>query len=356
MRRVDGRPLSAAVDDARTLEARLALLPHVVALCDALAYAHKEGFIHRDLKPANVLVGAFGDTVIIDWGLAKRVGEPDELEADVDEPGDRENLSSDLTVSGRAIGTPWYMPPEQARGEPADRRADVYALGALLYHVLTGAPPYGGTSGERALELVLDRAPDPVLSREPRLPKELAAIVERAMARDPAARYPDAVALAEDLEAFTRGARTSRRRRRVLVATAIVAVVAAVATAVGARSIFAARDRADEQQAVAERERRATQDGRDAAQRLVEDMLIDLRGKLAEIGRLEALAELAPAIETVLEALPVSDRLGASFEALGDTDRAANRPDAARRYYERSHDIWNQVGSEIPASLKEKLK
>ncbi len=140
MKLVEGRSLADAVADCASFQERVALLPHIVAITDALSYAHAHGVIHRDLKPSNVLLGAHGETVVIDWGLAKELDDArDDDPADEPEPPGLAALT--ITVVGAALGTPQYMPPEQARGEAVDERADVYALGALLYHVLAGAAP-----------------------------------------------------------------------------------------------------------------------------------------------------------------------------------------------------------------------
>ena len=142
MKEISGRTLGAALAGARTLADRLALLPALIAAGEAVAYAHSRGVIHRDLKPANVIVGEFGETVVIDWGLAKETGSQDSGE---DPPGPPPgSRGAGETLVGTVLGTPTYMPPEQARGEPVDSRADVYALGAILYHLLAGRPPYGG--------------------------------------------------------------------------------------------------------------------------------------------------------------------------------------------------------------------
>jgi serine/threonine protein kinase len=190
MKHVLGQSLDRVIADAESVEDRLALLPHLIAVADALAYAHDQGIVHRDLKPSNVVVGAFGETVVIDWGLAKdlRGGEPDE-------PGPpRAAATSDLTVDGAVLGTPAYMAPEQAAGEPVDVRADVYALGAMLYQSLTGAPPERQGASAAAL-----------LALEPRAPADLVAIAAKALAADRQQRYPSAFDLAEDLKRFQTG-------------------------------------------------------------------------------------------------------------------------------------------------------
>src|SRR5262249_39665936 len=146
MEMVRGVSLDHVIPGKRTLDERLALLPNVIAAADALAYAHSQHIIHRDLKPGNVLVGKFGETVVIDWGLAKDLENPNDAPpkpaAPVPFPTDAADAG--LTVAGSVMGTPSYMPPEQARGEVVDERADVYSLGAILYSVLAGRPPYRG--------------------------------------------------------------------------------------------------------------------------------------------------------------------------------------------------------------------
>ena len=202
MKLVAGRPLSDAIAEAKTFDARVALLPVVLAVADAIAYAHNERIIHRDLKPGNVLVGAFGETVVIDWGLAKDLASEDR---DALDAGPYREATSAETVAGAILGTPAYMAPEQAAGEEVDERADVYAIGAMLYHVVAGAIPHDGKSVDEVLRRVLAGEIIPLAEREPRTPPDLATMVAKAMARDPARRYRTAGDLAQDLRRYQTG-------------------------------------------------------------------------------------------------------------------------------------------------------
>lgn len=133
---------------AKHLDQRLALLPHVIAVGDAMAYAHGQKIIHRDLKPSNILIGSFGETFVVDWGLAADLSQatgPSEINSIYQIAGDG------LTLQGCVLGTTEYMPPEQAQGKAVDERADVYSMGAILYHLLAGRPPYQGKSSDMVL-------------------------------------------------------------------------------------------------------------------------------------------------------------------------------------------------------------
>jgi WD40 repeat protein len=199
---VSGVTLQAAIARTRTLDERLALLPSVQSVADAIAYAHSRGVIHRDIKPANVLIGPFGETVVIDWGVAKSTSEVDDPSETTPLP---EGLAADLTAVGSVVGTPAYMAPEQARGDPVSMGIDVYALGALLYHVLAGAPPLAGDEGDILTRRRQGEAPPPLAGRVPGLPLDLERIVRKAMSLDPGARYATAAGLADDLRRFQTG-------------------------------------------------------------------------------------------------------------------------------------------------------
>ncbi len=201
MKLVSGRSLSELIDERASLAERLSLLPHVLAVAQAIAYAHSKRIIHRDLKPANVLVGELGETVVIDWGLAKDLAD----EEPVSDGGTESVGGEGLTLQGAIVGTPSYMPPEQAAGVLVDERADVYALGAMLYHLLAAVPPYHDAPWERLLRTIAEKPPRRIEELAPQISDELAAIVNKAMAREPVARYRNAREMAEDLERFQTG-------------------------------------------------------------------------------------------------------------------------------------------------------
>ncbi len=244
MKLVDGRSLDDVMRDARSLDERLALVPRMIDVSDAVAYAHGEGVIHRDLKPGNVLVGAYGETVVIDWGLAKRIGSEDLPLGGAHAGGP---LDTDgRTIAGAVLGTPAYMAPEQARGDEVDARADVYALGAMLYELLSGRLPYGDSNKvDELLARVRVEPPRPLGELEPGVPADLLAVVGKAMAHAREDRYDSARALAEDLRRFLTGklvgahaysswqlVRRFVRRNRAVLAVAAVLTLALAVTAV----------------------------------------------------------------------------------------------------------------------------
>ncbi len=296
MNLVVGEPLERVIAGCRTFEARLGLIPNVIAAADALAYAHDRRIIHRDLKPANVLIGRFGQTIVVDWGLAK------DLTSAVDELASAARPSRNAleTVVGTVMGTPAYMPPEQAKGDPVDERADVYALGAMLYHVLSGLPPYRGTSADAVLDAVLAGPPRSVASLESAIPPELVTIVEKAMARDPAQRYATAAELVRELKDFQTGQivgshryspselvrRFLRRHKAAVAAISIATIVVAVIAVISVLRIIDAREHA-------EAERKLAVQRRADADRLLDFMLYTLKDKLEPIGKLELLGAVA---------------------------------------------------------------
>jgi WD40 repeat protein len=200
------RTLCEALAEARDLSERLALLPHFLDVCNAIAFAHDRGVIHRDLKPDNIVIGSFGETVILDWGLAKR---REARENDSTVPGEISPPAA--TQLGQAFGTPSYMSPEQARGQLdiMDERTDIWSLGAILYEILTGAPPFVGESALAIIDAVLRDPITPVRRRCPEAPAALAAVAETALEADPDDRYDGADELAAEIAAYQDGARVT---------------------------------------------------------------------------------------------------------------------------------------------------
>ncbi|WP_437677543.1 SUMF1/EgtB/PvdO family nonheme iron enzyme [Sorangium sp. So ce131] len=189
--------------------------------CQTVAYAHRQGVVHRDLKPANVMVGELGEVLVMDWGIGRSTRRAPSSPSESSPPSSiPDRPTPELTLDGDVLGTPAYMPPEQARGDRKRQgpASDVYALGAILYHALAGRPPYEG-GVLRVLERVASEPPTPVMEAAPgkAVPPELAAICERAMRRPIEERYPDAEALARDVLAWLDG---ERRREQALAAVA----------------------------------------------------------------------------------------------------------------------------------------
>ena len=185
----------------------------LVKVCETLAYAHSRGILHRDLKPANIMVGQFGQVYVMDWGIAKVVGEKDSRDLrplDLEDESAFQSGGPVQTVDGTVIGTPSYMAPEQAvTGKQITFAADVYAVGAMLYELLAGDPPYAlGTPPPRPYEIlkrVRKGPPTPVEQIYTKAPPELVSICVKAMQREPGRRYATIADLGEDLRAYLNG-------------------------------------------------------------------------------------------------------------------------------------------------------
>ncbi len=225
------------------------LLTRFVAVCNAVGYAHSRGVLHRDLKPANVMLGPYGETLVVDWGLAKVVGRDRADSTSGEQTLQPPSGEGSLTQAGSALGTPSFMSPEQARGEvnapgPA---TDVYSLGATLYAVLAGQAPVRGRDTAEILEKVRQGNWPPPHEVKPSVPRALDAVCRKAMALKPEDRYGSALELAADVERWladepvkawrepwpTRARRWARRHRTVVVGAAAAALVALFAGAAG---------------------------------------------------------------------------------------------------------------------------
>ena len=203
------------------------------AVADALAYAHSESIVHRDVKPDNILLDKRGHVLVTDFGIAKAA---------------QAATAAQLTTEGMIIGTPQYMSPEQAAGDAVDGRSDIYSLGIVLYQMLTGAPPFDGESSAKIIAQQLTATPPDIRRARPDVTPELAAVLERTLAKDPADRYQTAGAVSRALVGALPTAARDRvqpRRRRLLslalkslVGLGAAGCLAVIAFVAGAVAVF----------------------------------------------------------------------------------------------------------------------
>ncbi|MCC6741472.1 MAG: protein kinase [Planctomycetia bacterium] len=302
MKKIVGKDLGWAIAEGQPLRK---LVEAVRDACRAVAYAHSKGVIHRDLKPANIMLGDFGEVLVVDWGLARLLGEEDtasqirRASSAAARPGRiaKQEETANLTLEGDILGTPSYMPPEQAMGwlTAIDERSDVYSLGATLYEVLTGVPPYDGPDAREVVEKVVKGPLDPP-SKFRVCPPELEAICLRAMAYQAGERYPTARALQADLDAWLEGALENERRGH----------IAAQRIEAGKAALEAWRDLAQQAEDAA---RHAEEAARRAPAHLPlegyrEIHALEDRAREVELKSLEALADADDAFDGALSLLP----------------------------------------------------
>jgi eukaryotic-like serine/threonine-protein kinase len=347
-------------------------------LARAMHVAHQHGVIHRDLKPANVLIAADGTLKISDFGLAKR------LESD-----------SGQTKSGSILGTPSYMAPEQAKGDSklVGPAADQYALGAILYELLTGRPPFQGTTVIETLDQVRNNEPVPPSQLQPKVPRDIETICLKCLEKEPARRYADVAALAEDLRRFQAGEpiharaisgperawRWCLRNQRVAALAATVALlviaVSVVSTTFAAllssknEDLRAANTLAEDKRAKAERaSRAAVQQNRDVvdAQRELIKLLADELRYVPEVqkAREQMMDKAAVSLEAAIKAMtdlrrdvqwPPEDEeknwrsLSAARQRLGEINLERNRVHDAVAQFQKMNAIIEQLALAAPS-------
>jgi serine/threonine-protein kinase len=365
------------------------LLGRFVDVCQAVEYAHSRGVLHRDLKPGNIMLGKYGETLVVDWGLAKTVGR----QADHRSSGEKtlEPFSasgSTATQVGSVVGTPAFMSPEQAEGklDQLSPRTDVYSLGATLYYVLTGEPPVNGKDHEEVMRRVREGDIRPPREICPSLPKGLAAICRKAMAREMADRYVSARSLAEDVERWladeavaarpdTVAEKIGRWTRRHRSAAAVGAISFVLITAILVSSLVtvlrqrdaaleaqreadAAARKAELAKADAEAATARAQQSAATAREVVDHFLIKIGDDQwsgiphAESMRIEMVEQAIARYQQMLDESPNDLDLirdtAMAFRRCGNLYRMVNEFAEARELYQRSRELYDDAVARRP--------
>jgi eukaryotic-like serine/threonine-protein kinase len=223
MKLVRGRTLAELLKERASPQTDLPRFVQVFEqIAQAVGFAHAQGVVHRDLKPLNVMVGAFGEVQVMDWGLAKDLSVSREAKPSALTEADGDDLA--LTSAGAIMGTPGYMAPEQARGEPVDSRADVFALGAILAAILTGKPAFVGTAVHETIEKAAKGDLAGVLTRLDQCgaDDELVAVAKRSLAVSPDDRPSNAQFVADAVAAYRASVEARLRKAETDAAEAVV--------------------------------------------------------------------------------------------------------------------------------------
>jgi serine/threonine-protein kinase len=365
----------------------------VAIVARAVHYAHQRGILHRDIKPANILLDAEERPHITDFGLAKRMNRVaahgEASTADV-----LESMEGGLTQTGSILGTPSYMAPEQACGQRGlvTTAADVYSLGAVLYHLLAGRPPFRGATPLDTLRQLMEQEAEPLRAGCPDIERDLETICLKCLEKDPRQRYASALALAEDLERFLIGkpvqARPVRvaerlwrwcRRQPALAAAGGLAALALAAMVVGSvvfafnearhaqelrhekRQTQAALEEAKRQTIAAERQQALADERFHQAHQAVNDFCVRVSTKLANIPSLQPLRkELLDAAlkyyQTFIEQRGQDPKLRVELadthERVADISSAIGSKTAALQAYQESLDIYQDLIREQPSDVE----
>ena len=367
------------------------LLNSFVGMCNALAFAHSKGVVHRDLKPANVMLGAFGEVVVLDWGLAKMMDQPEEETQVFPSIRVSEGEHNSRTQMGQTMGTPAFMAPEQAEGrlDHIDSRSDIYGLGATLFNILTDDTPHKGKTTIETLQGIVKGAIPSPRDVDSSVPPALDAICSKAMQRVRVDRYQSAQDLADDIQRWLvdepvsaypepfmkRAGRWIRRHRTLALSVATTLLVITVASTLAAVLIGAAHQETKEalrKEEIAKGEavvaRDAQQELKEQATRLlrgsretVDTMLTQVAGWLAyqkgmdksrEILLREAAAEYRRFASERSDDPNLRLESGRAFLRLGDVLRRMGKPEEAIKAFEDATAVLDELASTSAVKLE----
>jgi serine/threonine-protein kinase len=359
MRFVGGVTLSEAVGEAWGLRE---LLGRLITVCRVVAFAHARGVIHRDLKPSNVRLGEYGETIVLDWGLARRLDES----AETPLSGRNGPVGSGHTAQGQALGTPGFMSPEQARGErqTVGVAGDIFGLGAMLYFLLTGRQPFLGTVEQMLADARECRFPRP---REVvgHIPLSLEAICRKAMAKEPADRYASATDLAEEMQRWlddepvqayresilARSARWSRRHPRLVAGVVGAVVLGLIAALVIVIVLWERNRRIEQERAQADENLKLAKQAVDRSfTRLAESP--EFRERSLGPARRQLLAEVIPFYERFVQQrgdLDLQAERGLAYARLGFARMELGELKQSALDYEQARDIFDHLKSVVPS-------
>jgi serine/threonine protein kinase/Flp pilus assembly protein TadD len=366
MRFVRGRTLTEAIRDyhqkRKQGQARPLDLAHLlnafVAVCNAIAYAHSRGVIHRDLKGQNIVLGDFGEVMVLDWGLAKLVGRPDE--PFTEPPVVLHDAAHEPTMQGQVLGTPAYMAPEQAEGrlDRVGRHSDIYSLGAILYEILTDVPPFIGQNTADLLRRVREELPPRPRQINPTAPTAVEAICLKAMAKQAEERYESATELAEEIRRwladepvtayperwYVRFSRWSRRHKTAVTVAGVLLATAVVTLAI--TNVLIGHERNE-----ARRQREQARQAVDEMYTEVATKWLEDRGELDSLQRRfleKALAYYERFAEEDASDPTVRQERCRAYQRVGDILRKLGRKPQAERAYRSALRLQKALAQENP--------
>ncbi len=361
---LQGETLAQRMSRAITMPQRLALVRRLLPVVNAIAYAHSQAVLHRDIKPQNIFLGLFDECLLLDWGLATELANRNTPElatasttntattnvVTASMPAPAATAIDDLTQTGQGMGTRGFSAPEQLAGQPVEQRADIYALGAVLYYVLTSSTPDAAK-----LQDLHTIAPD--------VPRDLASVVMRAVAPTPSDRYASALELATELERFFAGLLVDAHRYtpseilwRWIKSHRAIVVVATLAFCAVLASVSVAWFKITNQRDVAIAERTKAVDARRKTQALTSFLLVDVQEKFDQLGRLDLMNDLAHAAAQYVAdpGLPsagmtpadvLSEQLNQARlqQMLGDVAQFGAHYQTALQHYQQAYALVQQV-------------